>query len=195
MKRQYQSYTISTANKDLPVTLEQARQWLRLDEISTQDDEVQAMIMASVSKIEKQYGMALLEQTVTETRNGFPSNSQCPLLLRINPLREITSITYIDTDGVKQTWDSALYETGKAGMDYYVLPAWNESWPSAACRPGSVTIVYKAGFGTAPKDVPLDIVQAIKLDIGDMDANRADRVDQLPKASEALLRHYYRFSA
>ena len=53
----YKAYAITTANLDLPVTLDGVKRYLRMDDLSHEDETIQALVMAAASHIEKQYGL------------------------------------------------------------------------------------------------------------------------------------------
>lgn len=191
----YKAYTITTANLDLPVPLDAVKQHLRMDDLSHEDSTITAMVMAATSNIEKQYGLALLTQTVTEYWSAFPSSSSEPMLLRIQPIQSITSVQYLDTDGLTQTWDSDEWNYGGFNGTTFIIPTPEFSWPSTWAAPNAVIVTYEAGFGDSPDNVPWDIAQTIKYMVADMDQKREDSPQTFTRASENLMRPYYRWAA
>lgn len=191
----YRSHKVTAPNTELPVTLDQARMHLRNEDLRYDDDYLKSLIRAAGMAVEKQYGMALLTQTIEQYHQGFPCGPDAPLLLRIAPLLNVTSISYIDSAGDTQTWDSSEYASGHYDQTAFIIPKIGYSWPAASNHlPNSVTVTYTAGFGAKASSVPDNIRSALLLIIGALYENREDSPSTLPMASENLLRPYYRFS-
>ena len=191
----YTAHQITATSAELPVTLEIARMHLRNEDLRVDDSLVRGLIRSSERSIEQQYGLALLEQTVVQTHNAFPASSDTPMLLRIAPLLSVTTIVYIDAAGATQTWSAAEYISGKFNNTAFVIPKSGFSWPTGlASLPNAVTITYEAGFGASAEAVPDQIRQAMLLNIGWLYENREDPTSTMARASENLLRPYYRFS-
>lgn len=190
----YKAYTILTPNADLPITLEDAKSDLRMDELSHEDAVITAKVMACTSDIEKEYGLAILTQTVKEYWSAFPCSNSDPILLRINPVQQIDSIHYIDQNGLTQTWDTDQWTSGSYDKTTFIIPLPGYSWPSTWALPNAVIVTYVAGFGDSPSSVPTDISQAIKYKLADMFEVRTDSPQTFTRASENLLRKYYRWA-
>lgn len=177
-----------------PVTLEEVKAHLRVDG----DDEnllISALIAAAVEHIDGRdgwLGRAILTQEWELRLDGFPKEIQVPL----PPLQAVSSIKYIDTEGVEQTLDPSVYkvltgETAKVVLDY------NQSWPWTRDELESVRIQFTAGYGGAT-DVPSPIKAAILLHIGTLYRDReatGQAQSELPMAYGALLAPYRVWSA
>lgn len=191
----YRAYQVTVSSAEMPVTLDMTRMHLRNEDLRYDDEYLVGLIKAATGIIEKQYGLALLTQTIVQYHQGFPPSSDTPLLLRIAPLLSVTSITYMDSAGATQTWNSAQYTSGHFNNTAFIVPKINYAWPTdVADMPNAVTITYQAGFGTKASSIPAPIRSAALLMIGSMYENREDSPATLPRASEALLLPYYRFS-
>lgn len=191
----YTAYSISDRSAELPVSLELTRMHLRNEDLRVDDALVRALILSATQNIEAQYGLALLEQTVVQTHNAFPASSDTPMLLRIAPLLSVTSIAYIDAAGATQTWSASQYTSGRFNNTAFIVPKIGYSWPSGLAKmPNAVTITYDAGYGTKSENIPEPIKQAILLNVGWLYENREDPTATLSRASDHLLRPYYRFS-
>lgn len=191
----YTAYAISERSAELPVSLELTRMHLRNEDLRVDDALVRALILSATQNIEAQYGIALLEQTVVQTHNAFPASSDTPMLLRIAPLLSVASIAYIDAAGVTQTWSASEYTSGRFNSTAFIVPKIGYSWPSGLAKmPNAVTITYDAGYGTKSENIPDPIKQAILLNVGWLYENREDPTATLSRASDHLLRPYYRFS-
>lgn len=191
----YKAYTITTPNLDLPVALDGMKRNLRMDDLSHEDDTIQAMVMSAASHIEKQYGLSLLTQTIKEYWSAFPCTASEPMMLRIQPIQSITSVEYIDTNGLTQTWDADEWAYGGYNGTTFIIPLPGFAWPSTWATPNAVIVTYQAGFGDSPDDVPTDIGQALKFMVTDMFEKREDSPQTFTRASENLLRPYYRWAA
>lgn len=191
----YTAYAISDRSAELPVSLELIRMHLRNEDLRVDDALVRALILSATQNIEAQYGLALLEQTVVQTHNAFPASSDTPMLLRIAPLLSVTSIAYIDAAGATQTWSASQYTSGRFNNTAFIVPKIGYTWPSGLAKmPNAVTITYDAGYGTKSDNIPEPIKQAILLNVGWLYENREDPTATLSRASDHLLRPYYRFS-
>lgn len=192
----YRAYNVSTANTELPVTLEQARFHLRNEELRFDDELLRQYIRAACQYVERTYGLALLTQTIKQYHSKFPCGSSEPMLLRVAPMVSITSVEYTDTALVTQTWTSSEYTSGRYDLGGFIVPKPNYSYPgNVATLPNAVTVTYTAGFGAKPSTLPAPVTQAILLMIGDMYQKREDTPVSLPKASEYLLTPWMRWAA
>ncbi len=191
----YKAYTIYTPNAELPVTLDDVKKHLRMDDLSHDDDSIMAYIMSASRNVEKQYGIALLTQTVKEYWSAFPCLTTEPLLLRIQPVQSITSIEYLDENGLTQTWDEEEWAFGGYNGATFIVPTPDHTWPATWSVPNAITITYEAGWGDLPTNVPNDITQALKFMVADYFERREDSPQTFTRASENLLRPYYRWAA
>lgn len=196
----YRSYEVTTPNTELPVTIDLARYQLRNEDLQFDDDYVRHLIFTAADLIERTYGLALLEQTIKQYHSSFPCTSDQPILLRIAPLygvTPITSVTYVDSAGVTQTWSASEYTTGQYNGRPILIPKHGYSWPSSTSvnHQNAVTITYQAGYGTKASSIPKTIIQAMLLNITDLYENRSDSVRTMATASERIMQSFYRFSA
>lgn len=191
----YTAYQVTATSSELSVTLEMARAHLRNEDLRYDDEYVSALIRAAAAGVEKNYGLALLTQTIRQTHSAFPATSDTPLLLRIAPLISVTSIGYIDSAGNTQTWSASEYASGHYNQTAFIIPKTGYTWPSGlAVRPDAVFITYQAGFGSKASNVPADIRSALLLQVGYLYDNREDAPQTLITAADNLLRPWYRFS-
>lgn len=190
----YRAYNVITPNQDLPVSLESVKQHLNMDDLSHADATIIAHAKAACSHIEKQYGMALLTQTIKEYWSEFPCSAADPMLLRIQPIQSITSVEYVDSNGDSQTWDPDEWNYGGYNGTTFIIPNPNASYPSTWATPNAICITYQAGYGAAPENVPAEIGQAINLMVADSFQRREDSPQTFTRASENLLRPYFRFA-
>jgi uncharacterized phiE125 gp8 family phage protein len=126
-----------------------------------EDTVVQDCIDAAVSEIDGPdgIGIAMIEQTWLLSLDAFEQEIRIPL----GPVIDITSVGYVDQDGVEQTVDVASYEWRKGYQDARLRPRQGEAWPSARNEYGAVRVTFTAGFGAAEDNVEAAIRQAVLL--------------------------------
>lgn len=174
-----------------PLTAAEAKARLNIgDEIS--DDVMDALISASRNMIDGRdgwLGRALNTQTWdlmidrfdawwnTPVEKGFYPYADWAIAesrtlrghrhgiaIPLPPLQSVTSIKYLDTDGVQQTLDPATYIVHD-GVPAHIVLATGAAWPSTSLLPGSVVVRFIAGYGDKGSDVPEDIRMYITLQV------------------------------
>ena len=174
-----QSHPLSvlvTAPQMEPLTLKEAKLYLRVDQ-STEDNLISGMVVAARQWVETYTRRALVTQTWDFRYESFMDTRQ-PLILPKAPLQSVTSITYLDEDGVSQTLASSNYSVrtlsgATAGRGYIELND-DVSLPSLytdALAP--VTVRAVCGYGAAAS-VPDGVKMAIYLMLGDLYEQRQE---------------------
>ncbi len=169
-----------TAPASEPLTLAQAKTFLRIE--NTADDEpVTRAIMAARHAAEQFLKQALLPQTWDFTQaNPSASKSRLPF----GPAQSITSITLTTQEGTTSTMNTANYRLAVGGFTVLFDPE--------ICIE-TMTIRYVAGIGTVAADVPALIVQGMLHHIAVMMENR-DGDAPLPMLSRVSYLPYRRIS-
>lgn len=156
------SLFLVTAPAAEPVSVQDAKAQCRVD-TSDEDALFATLVIAAREYVETATHRALITQTWDWTLDGFPDWT---LVLPLPPVASVTSITYVDTAGVTQTWAASLYRTDLPAGPYAsparVTPAYSESYPSTRAVTNAVTVRFVAGYGTAAS-VPASLKAAIKL--------------------------------
>ena len=168
--------TLITAPSVEPLTLAEAKLYLRVD-ATTENSLITGMIVAARQWVETYTRRSLVTQTWDFRYHDFMDTRE-PLLLPKAPLQSVTSITYLDEDGVSQTLASSNYTVrafsgATAGRGYVELND-DVSLPSLytdAMFP--VTVRAVCGYGAAA-DVPDGIKMAIYLMMGDLYEQRQE---------------------
>ncbi|HET7255568.1 MAG TPA: head-tail connector protein [Xanthobacteraceae bacterium] len=111
-------------------------------------------------------GRAVGVQTL-EARGRYFSESEFDLPRP--PVISVTSVKYLDTEGVEQLLDSEIYEP----RGDTIVRAHGKSWPAVRSDAESVRVRYQAGYA----EVPWPIKAAAMLMIGDLFANRETVTD------------------
>jgi uncharacterized phiE125 gp8 family phage protein len=168
---------------------------LRLEqttEMGPEDTWLQAAVATARSQCETFTGRQLIDATwelVLDSwweeglyRNGF-------LLIPRPPLRSITSVKYLDGNGVEQTLAASAYlaETQGGGVPATApIPEacqrgrlylkYGETWPTIQCQAEAVRIRFVAGYGTDPASVPLALRQGMLQLIAEMYERREEAI-------------------
>lgn len=127
-------------------------------------------------------GRAFGSQTLELALDEFPEGS---IELPRGPVTSITSVKYIDEDGVEQTLDTSLYTLDDYGIQCWVVPAVDTEWPAIMEVANAVKVRYVAG------DLPGAVRSAMLLTVGHLYANRESTapmaLQELPLGVKSLL--------
>lgn len=191
-----------------PITLQDARAHIRV----VNDDEdslIEQIIIAAREIAEVRTARVFIQQEWAETFAAFPGFPIRPsgstwnhkatrqaregFALTRSPVIAISSLKYIDVDGVEQTINTSDYRLVKDEPTGRVVLAYGKNWPTARDEDGAVRIKYTAGYGTTPEDVPSVFRHAIRLIVGHYYENRepfvtGTIVSEIPMTARALLK-------
>lgn len=156
-----------------PLSLDEAKDHLREDG-DDQDNLIESLILASRQWLEEDLGRSFVTQTWVLKLDRFPAGDTAILLPR-PPLVSVSSIAYVDEDGVTQTWAADNYTVDSHSEPGRVTLAYGASWPTTRDVPNAVTVTYVAGYG-ASTEVPEPIKAAMRLLIGHLYENREHEV-------------------
>ena len=189
------SISVKTQPAAEPVTVAQAKAHIRVTS-AVDDAYITTLVSVARQRAETFLRRSIVTQTLELRMDSFPYEID---LLR-PPVAAVTSIYYLDSDGISTLLDSAEYQTSLAGRSTAVVkPAVNSAWPTTqAGAYDAVTVEYVAGYGLPddnPVLIPLPMQQAILLMVGDMYENRETIVigtipASLPMTAERLLAPY-----
>lgn len=157
-----------------PVTLAEAKLHLRVDH-ADEDALIAALISAAREQAEHRCGRSCIDQQWTLKLDAFPS----AIRLYYPRVTSVTSISYIDPQGVTQTLAPQDYVLDNAS-EYvaWVVPAAGAAWPDTAPdRVNAVTVVYRAGESSAAA-VPASVKAWILLTVGVLYEQRAGGVER-----------------
>ena len=100
-------------------------------------------------------------------------------------LQSVDEITYLDTEGTRQTLADTEYQVITDELIGSVQPAYGKAWPATRIEPGSIRIDITTGYGLAP-EVPQAIKAWMLLAIATWYAQReaviTGSVTELPRA-------------
>lgn len=148
----------SLENTTEPVTVQEAKDWLRID-ISDDDTLVGSLITAARIICEQYTNISFITRTVTATLH----NTLGGISLPYGPVNSITSVTERDT---------AITDYTMSGASFQRLVTVFEQ---------EVTVVYTAGYATLPKNLKTAILNQI----GFLYENRGD--DKLSDNAKVIL--------
>jgi uncharacterized phiE125 gp8 family phage protein len=145
-----------------PISLAEAKLHARVDD-SDRDTLINVFIKSAREAAEHELGRALITQTWRLTLDEFP----CAEIELPKPkVLSISSVGYVDADGVDQVVSSANYTLDSAQLPGWVLPAEDFDWPATRAIANAVRVDFTAGYGPAATDVPASVRQWMLLQIG-----------------------------
>ncbi len=179
--------SVVTQPTEEPVTVAQARAHCR---VAVFDDDawIYAAIVAARKLCETITKRAFCTTTFRLSLDQFPPDQ---FYLPRPPLVSVTSIKYLDSSGVQQTWGSSNYSVDIYSQPGRVALAYNTSFPSATrTDTNAIEVIYRAGYGAASA-VPRSIKHAILMTVAHWNENREavteNSMNELPMAAKALL--------
>lgn len=184
-------YKITSEPATEPVTLAEAREHLRNEGLTADDDYITALITVARKWVENYCSRALITQTWKQSWDLVPDDA-C-FELAINPLVSISSFNYYDENGSQQSYTT--YQTDTQSEVTKLVPNVDTTFPSIELgRLNAIDVTFVAGYGAA-SDVPDDIKHAIKILIAYFyDENRSGtgmgKTVQAPRIVYDLLTNY-----
>lgn len=133
-----------------------------------EDDLIRDLGLAAERALERELGIAFVEQTLVLRLDRFAAWS---MDLPYPPLSSVTSIQYIDGNGDTQTLAASLYEVDTFATPGRIQPAYGEAWPVTRNEQNAVTVTYKAG-GTDVDNVDETLKLAVKMMVADLYEHR-----------------------
>lgn len=162
---------VSAAPGEEPVSLLEARTAARVS-VEEEDTLLGQLIVSARQWGEAITGRAFVTQSWELKLPRFPD---CAIELPKPPLVSVTSVKYLDTAGVEQTWapTTGYIVTGAAAemTRGSIEPAYGVCYPSTQAVPDAVRIIYVAGYGAAAA-VPQGIKRALLYHIAEAYQNR-----------------------
>lgn len=166
--------SLITAAATTPVSLQELKDHLRIEN-TDEDAPVTLFLNAAVAEFDGRYGWlrrALVNQTWDMRIDAFPGSGI--IKLPLPPLQSVTSVKYLDTNSVEQTFSSANYEVVTRDLIGFVRLNDDASWPVAEDVPGAVRVRFVAGYGSNASDVPTPIRVGILMRAAQLYFNRGD---------------------
>lgn len=152
-----------------PLTRDEVKDYLRITS-PDEDGQIDALITTARVWVEEYLERQLITATWQLKLDRFPC---WEVTLPKPDLLTVSSLTYLDLDGVSQTLtESTHFIKSTAGYKGVLTPAYQNDWPDTRGQMDAVTITYTAGYGASPASVPAPIRQALKMLCGQFYENR-----------------------
>lgn len=148
-----------------PVTLADAKAHLRVDH-SSEDTLIVDLIATARVEVERQSGLALIDQDWRLTLDDWPGGNI--VHLRRYPVRQLLSVTVYDSDGAASLMSATDFQLDANSRPARLL---FHKQPSAGLCMNGIEVDFRAGFGATGTDVP----------------------DTLKRAMLMLVAHWYEF--
>lgn len=199
--------TITTDASDEPLSLQETKDYLRLDS-QTDDTIVRSFLINARQFVEEYLGRSLITKTYKYSMD-YVEELDIPLwegtkvgpdmtirrryvTLPRPPLIAVTSITAFDDSDTGTVFSTDKYYVDNQREQGRVILRNGETWPTALRVANAIEIVYTAGYGADPTDVPEPIRLAMLQYITYMYENRGDTNDmpKMPASIVTLLQPY-----
>lgn len=172
------------------ITRADAKVHLRLDADQTAEDGlIDTLIKAVRLACEARCNRTLITTTWERVQDAFTDAVELPWPRVI----AVSSVKYIDLDGVEQTLDPADYQLDKDSEPGWVVPAYEKAWPDTRDQANAVRVRYTAGYGADASAVPEDLKLWMKLQLAHFwkhrEAAAAGGLQPLPYADALLDPH------
>jgi uncharacterized phiE125 gp8 family phage protein len=164
--------TLKTAPLKEPVTIDDAKKHLRVDDDYTDDDSLLVnMVVDARSWVEQYLWRKLISQTWYAYLEEWPAGEY--IELPFGTLQSVIAIKYTDTDAVENTWSSGEYIVGTDYLKGRVTLGYGYTWPNESLLDSNpIEIEFKCGYGDDPGDVPGIIRRGINIMVAEMYENR-----------------------
>lgn len=113
---------------------------------TTSDPDLTRLIVGARRAAERKTRCKLITQTWDYSLDAFPG---WELRVPNPPLQSVTSITYVDSDGVTRTLAADQYTVDIKSQPARITPAYGLSWPVTRAQSNAVTVRFICGFGAA----------------------------------------------
>lgn len=173
------SLTLKTAGGSA-VTLDEAKDHLKIT-WADEDTVVDMLAKAATEAVQEELSRALTEATWELRLDRFPV---WEIRVPRPPLKSVTSIKYLDNDGVLTTLATSEYtvetfQDARQTVPARIVPAHLKSWPTTQDVPNAVVVEYVAGVTSSA--LPASVRLAILMTAGELYLNRE-------RSAEAVLR-------
>ena len=181
------NYTQVTAPTTEPISLEEAKEYLRVDN-SVEDTLITALIKAARSKVESDTWRKMITQTWLLSMD----KNEVKKFIGItgSPIQTINYVKYFDINVIQQTLSTGSYQSNILNEPAIIELS---EIPQMAERMNAMQIEFVCGYGVAAS-VPEDLKLAMKLLIGHWYEHReavtVGNMKDLPMAYDALIAPY-----
>lgn len=149
---------------------------------TTADPLLSRLVTGARTAAERITRRALVTQTWDLFLDAFPA---WEIGIPKPPLQSVTSITYVDTDGVTQTLAADQYQVDIKSEPARIVPAFGVVWPVTRWQPNAVTVRFVCGYGVAasvPAGIKNWMLVRIKQMYDNRDATVPGALSEFPRA-------------
>ncbi len=206
--------TRTSEPQELPLSLNEAKAFLRIDTDVTDDDAlIMALQRAAVDHVEEWTRRALITQTWRLSRDRWPGgrsildqdwegvregafieNAAQSFEIPKPPLQAVSSFQVFATDDTASEVATTVYFVDTESQPGRITLRFGQTWPSTTLRPANgIQVTFTAGYGDTWNDVPDGIIQAVRLALAFFYEQRLTcdpKSVALPMAVQALLQPY-----
>tara|TARA_R100000657_G_C4682920_1_gene133511 strand:- start:2634 stop:3260 length:627 start_codon:yes stop_codon:yes gene_type:complete len=186
----YGKLVLKTGPASTPITLAEAKSFLRIDSDYDDDDNyITSLINVATGVVEEFTRRRLITQTFNIFHDEFPSYID----LQVGDVASVTHIKYYDESNVLQTLAASNYDVDTKIRPGRIYQSDDGDFPNTFDRPNAVEVEFVVGG--AASDIPAPIIQAIYIIVGRYYENRQDvvmgtQVNELPLMVDHLLTPY-----
>lgn len=166
-----------------PITIRELKQALRIDSDS-EDEYLGSLVQECTKELEDATDIAMISQTWRLTLDRWPTQGKEPwwdgvrdghinilhgpqngvdVRLPRYPLASITSCTVYDEDGTSSAVTvGSTFDVDTASMPGRLTLQRGATWPVALRANNAIEVVYVAGYGSEPENVPAPLRRAIR---------------------------------
>ena len=180
---------VVTAPASKPVTLAEAKLFLREDLVDTaNDNQIQMLLDAAIEHVEGQTSRRLITQTLRCFNGGWPRGV---FRFPVGPISAISHVRYYDTNDVQYTLPSTEYSFDGTSNPPVLGLNYLRTWPSVTLRPlNPVEIQFVAGYPDAAA-VPARLKNAILMILATLYRHRPTVTVGNSAAIASLIPHHF----
>jgi uncharacterized phiE125 gp8 family phage protein len=187
-------YELITAPTSEPVSTSELKSQLRITG-TDQDTMLDLLISVARQHVEDYLRVQIMTATWELYLDEFPATGEC-IYIQKSPVTAISSIKYLDSSGVEQTWSATEYSCDYNSTPCRIYEAYGYSWPTVRDIRNCIYIRFVAGYAADYKIFQEKfklMKQAILMVAASLYENPTDevtgtQVQQILKSSNALLR-------
>ena len=168
----YRSLTTLTEPVNEPVSLVEAKAYLRVDN-TDEDTLIGTLITAARQWVESYLDRALILRQLVLRLDTFPVEIELPQPpLSTFGTTTAVSVTYTLETGTTATLSSSEYRIDRTSTPGVLRQNYSGSWPGHLNDYNSIAVTYWAGYGSDEGDIPPAIKNASLLMVGHLFENR-----------------------
>lgn len=168
------TYTVITPAAILPLTLDEVKNYLKIDLLEISEDDFLNLLIEAVTDYFEEYtGVTLINTTYRTYRDEFC----CSFRVKKSPLSSVELIEYVNQDNNTIVVDSSVYSNTLETFYSQIYLNHNQQWPNdVGPSLQGIKIDFIVGFGPDASFVPTKIKIGLLQHIAMLYENRGDCV-------------------